>query len=68
MYNDEKNLYHYTYRKDGSESGHEPQAEAQPSVDDQLRTFQDQNGPQRPIQEMKPVKKNRILVVPCYRR
>ncbi|MDY5509703.1 S1C family serine protease [Dysosmobacter sp.] len=60
MYNDEKNLYHYTYRKDGSESGHEPQAEAQPSVDDQLRTFQDQNGPQRPIQEMKPVKKNRM--------
>ena len=60
MYNDEKNLYHYTYRKDGSESGHESQAEAQPSVDDQLRTFQDQNGPQRPIQEMKPVKKNRM--------
>ena len=60
MYNDEKNLYHYTYRKDGSESGHEPQAEAQPSVDDQLRAFQDQNGPQRPIQEMKPVKKNRM--------
>ncbi len=22
MYNDEKNLYHYTYRKDGSESTH----------------------------------------------
>ena len=21
MYNDEQNLYHYTYRKDGSESG-----------------------------------------------
>ena len=60
MYNDEKNLYHYTYRKDGSESGHESQAEAQPSVDDQLRTFQDQNGPQRPIQEMKPVKKNHM--------
>ena len=60
MYNDEKNLYHYTYRKDGSESGHESQAEAQPSVDDQLRAFQDQNGPQRPIQEMKPVKKNRM--------
>ena len=60
MYNDEKNLYHYTYRKDGSESGHESQAEAQPSVDDQLRTFQDQNGPQRPIKEMKPVKKNRM--------
>ncbi len=58
MYNDEKNLYHYTYRKDGSETGHEP--EAQPSVDDQLRAFRDQNGPQQPVQEMKPVKKNRM--------
>ena len=58
MYNDEKNLYHYTYRKDGSESAHAP--EGQPSVDDQLSAFQNQNGPQQPIQEMKPVKKNRI--------
>lgn len=58
MYNDEKNLYHYTYRKDGSESTHTP--EGQPSVDDQLSAFQSQNGPQQPIQEMKPVKKNRM--------
>lgn len=58
MYNDEKNLYHYTYRKDGSESAHTP--EGQPSVDDQLNAFQNQNGPQQPIQEMKPVKKNHI--------
>ena len=58
MYNDEKNLYHYTYRKDGSESTHAP--EGQPSVDDQLSAFQSQNGPQQPIQEMKPVKKNRM--------
>ena len=58
MYSDEKNLYHYTYRKDGSESAHTP--EGQPSVDDQLSAFQNQNGPQQPIQEMKPVKKNRI--------
>ena len=58
MYNDEQNLYHYTYRKDGSESAHTP--EGQPSVDDQLSAFQNQNGPQQPIQEMKPVKKNRI--------
>ena len=59
MYNDEKNLYHYTYRKDGSEGS---EAEARPSVDDQLRAFQsqNQNGPQQPIQEMKPVKKNRV--------
>ena len=55
MYNDEKNLYHYTYRKDGSESAYTPEVEAKPSVDDQLRAFQSQNGPQQPIQEMKPV-------------
>ena len=64
MYNDEKNLYHYTYRKDGSESIHDPVSqpvpEGQPSVDDQLNAFRDQNGPQQPIQEMKPVKKNRM--------
>ena len=60
MYNDENNLYHYTYRKDGSESAYTPEAEAKPSVDDQLRAFQNQNGPQQPIQEMKPVKKNRM--------
>ena len=62
MYNDEKNLYHYTYRKDGSESAYTPEVEAKPSVDDQLRAFQsqNQNGPQQPIQEMKPVKKNRM--------
>ena len=64
MYNDEKNLYHYTYRKDGSESSTIPETpygqREQPSVDDQLRAFQNQNGPQQPIQEMKPVKKNRM--------
>ena len=64
MYNDEKNLYHYTYRKDGSESQYAPEPPSaqgdQPSVDDQLRAFQNQNGPQQPIQEMKPVKKNRM--------
>lgn len=45
MYNDESSLYHYTYRKDGSET---PQAGG------------GQSAPRRPIQEMKPVKKNRI--------
>ena len=53
MYNDEHNLYHYTYRKDGSE------AEAHPAP--QPGPVQDHNsGPQQPVQEMKPVKKNRI--------
>lgn len=53
MYNDEHNLYHYTYRKDGSE------AEAHPAP--QPGPVQDHNsGPQQPVQEMKPVKKKRI--------
>ena len=53
MYNDEHNLYHYTYRKDGSE------AEAHPAP--QPGPVQDHNsGSQQPVQEMKPVKKNRI--------
>nr|WP_325184114.1 trypsin-like peptidase domain-containing protein [uncultured Oscillibacter sp.] len=46
MYNDERNLYHYTYRRDGSET-------APPPADD----YQPAGGP---VQEMKPVKKNRI--------
>ena len=53
MYNDEHNLYHYTYRKDGSETDAHtaPQGESlQPQS----------SGPQQPVQEMKPVKKNRI--------
>ena len=53
MYNDEHNLYHYTYRKDGSEA--EAHSAPQPGP------VQDHNsGPQQPVQEMKPVKKNRI--------
>lgn len=52
MYNDEENLYHYTYRKDGSESGQRS------TVDQQLHAYQ--TGPQAPVQEMKPVKKNRM--------
>ena len=56
MYNDEQNLYHYTYRKDGSESS--GQNGARPTVDEQLHNYQ--AGPQQPVQEMKPVKKNRI--------
>lgn len=47
MYNDEQNLYHYTYRKDGSEDPYQDgQVPPQSSVP--------------PVQEMKPVKKNRM--------
>ena len=51
MYNDEKNLYHYTYRRDGAE----------PTFGETLHASGgQQSGPQRPVQEMKPVKKNRL--------
>ena len=53
MYNDEHNLYHYTYRKDGSETETHPAPQASPAPEYQ-------NGPQQPVQEMKPVKKNRV--------
>jgi Trypsin-like serine proteases, typically periplasmic, contain C-terminal PDZ domain len=54
MYNDENNLYHYTYRKDGSESA----GSAQQTVDDQINHYQaSQSGAQEPIQDLKPVKK-----------
>ena len=37
MYNDEQNLYHYNYRKDGSEpEANQPQ---RPSVDQQLEQY-----------------------------
>lgn len=53
MYNDEHNLYHYTYRKDGSE------AEAHPAP--QPGPVQDHNsGPQQPVQEMRPVRKTAL--------
>ena len=53
MYNDEHNLYHYTYRKDGSETDARSAPQGEP--------LQPQpNGPRQPVQEMKPVKKNRI--------
>ena len=53
MYNDEHNLYHYTYREDGSETETHPAPQAGPAPEYQ-------NGPQQPVQEMKPVKKNRV--------
>lgn len=50
MYNDEHNLYNYTYRKDGSELSHQRES-VRPGG---------QPGPQGPELEMKPVKKNRL--------
>ena len=50
MYNDEKNLYHYTYRKDGAE----------PTLGESLHTPGGQPGSQGPELEMKPVRKNRL--------
>ncbi len=47
MYNDERNLYHYTYRRDGSEVTPPPADDYQPA-------------PRQAVQEMKPVKKNRL--------
>ena len=55
MYNDEQNLYHYTYRKDGSETA--PGAPLQTGPFD---SQPNQGGGQPPVQEMKPVKKSRI--------
>ena len=67
MYNDEQNLYHYTYRKDGSEPGQRydarsasGDAQSRPTVDEQLNHFESGRREQPPIQEMKPVKKNRM--------
>ena len=50
MYNDEQNLYHYTYRKDGAE----------PTFGETLHTPGGQPGPQGPELEVKPVKKSRL--------
>ena len=50
MYNDENNLYNYTYRKDGSELSHRRET-VRPSG---------QSGPQGPQWEEKPVKKKRM--------
>ena len=67
MYNDEQNLYHYTYRKDGSEPGQRydtrsasGDGQSRPTVDEQLRSYESGRREQPPVQEMKPVKKNRM--------
>ena len=70
MYNDEQNLYHYTYRKDGGEpgqrydarsaAGSEGESQTRPSVDEQLHNYESGRREQPPVQEMKSVKKNRV--------
>ena len=47
MYNDEQNLYHYTYRKDGTEPGQRYDAK-QPGVDEQLNSYRQQQEQQTP--------------------
>ena len=56
MYNDENNLYHYTYRKDGTEPGQRYDAK-QPSVDDQINSYrqqQEQAAQQPEVQSQQP--------------
>ena len=55
MYQDEQNLYHSTDQQNGNENA-QPQ-EAAPVMD--MPVDSNPGEPQRPIQEMKPVKKNR---------
>lgn len=52
MYNDEQNLYHYTYRKDGTEPGQRYDAK-QPTVDEQLNSYRQQQEQQ--TQNFQPV-------------
>ena len=54
MYRDEENLYHYTYRKDGSEDG---QIQETVTTASASGVSSADSGPQGPVQEMKPVKK-----------
>lgn len=61
MYNDEKNLYHYTYRKDGSEPQSAPAGAGRTSVEDQINRYHaDQSGHQPPVMDMRPAKKQRL--------
>ena len=57
MYNDEQNLYHYTYRKDGTESGQRYDAK-QPTVDEQLGSYRQQQEQQtqnsQPVYQSQP--------------
>ena len=58
MYNHVQNLYHYTYRKDGSEPGARYDARTGGETTVQPSVYE--TAPQGDVQEMKPVKKNRI--------
>ena len=57
MYNDENNLYHYTYRKDGTEPGQRYDAK-QPTVDEQLGSYRQQQEQQtqnsQPVYQSQP--------------
>ena len=57
MYNDEQNLYHYTYRKDGTEPGQHYDAK-QPTVDEQLNSYRQQQEQQtqnsQPVYQSQP--------------
>ena len=57
MYNDENNLYHYTYRKDGTEPGQRYDAK-QPSVDEQINSYRQQQEQQtqnsQPVYQSQP--------------
>ena len=57
MYNDEQNLYHYTYRKDGTEPGQHYDAK-QPTVDEQLGSYRQQQEQQtqnsQPVYQSQP--------------
>lgn len=75
MYNDENNLYHYTYRKDGRETEGD-----RPSVDEQLHSYQttreNPDGkteppagavikPKKKIRRFKPQTKIAVLLLAC---
>ena len=56
MYNDEQNLYHYTYRKDGTEPGQRYDAK-QPTVDEQLGSYRQQQEQQLQLQEQQRIRR-----------
>ena len=62
MYNDEQNLYHYTYRKDGTESGQRYDAK-QPTVDEQLNSYRQQQEQQRLASKVKKALRYPLIVL-----
>ena len=59
MYNDEQNLYHYTYRKDGTEPGQRYDAK-QPTVDEQLNSYRQQQEQQHFPGKYRQISRNQI--------